>query len=142
VIILDTNVVSGLMREPLDISVANWLDRQPRSSIWITSITVLEVRFGLEIMSQGRRRAARSEAFQRLLNEKLERRVAPFDTDAAEQTAILTGNRQHRGQPREIRDSMIAGIALSRQATLATGNIRHFDDVGIDLVDPWGRSSD
>jgi predicted nucleic acid-binding protein len=141
VIILDTNVVSGLMREPSDVSVTGWLDRQPRTSIWITSITVLEVRFGLQIMPQGRRRAGRSEAFERLLNEKLERRVVPFDADAAEETAVLTGARQQRGQPREIRDSMIAGIALSRRAALATGNVRHFDDVGIDLVDPWGDAA-
>jgi toxin FitB len=137
-ILLDTNVISALMREPLDASVLRWLDQQPRSSIWISAITILEVRFGLQIMPQGRRRAARSEAFDRLLDEKLERRVVPFDAAAAEETATLTSARQRRGQPREIRDGMIAGIALSRRATLATRNVRHFDDVGISVVDPWG----
>jgi len=136
-IILDTNVVSALMQEAVDTSVLHWLDRQPRTSIWTSAITVLEVRFGLEIMPQGRRRSARNEAFERLINEKLERRIAPFDAAAAEETAALMSVRQRRGEPRELRDSMIAGIALARRATLATRNVRHFDDTGIDLVDPW-----
>jgi toxin FitB len=84
-IILDTNVVSALMQEAVDTSVLHWLDRQPRTSIWTSAITVLEVRFGLEIMPQGRRRSARNEAFERLINEKLERRIAPFDAAAAEE---------------------------------------------------------
>jgi predicted nucleic acid-binding protein len=136
-IILDTNVVSALMQEAVDTIVLHWLDRQPRTSIWTSVITVLEVRFGLEIMPQGRRRSARNEAFERLINEKLERRVVPFDAAAAEETAALMSARQRRGEPRELRDSMIAGIALARRATLATRNVRHFDDTGIDLVDPW-----
>jgi predicted nucleic acid-binding protein len=138
-IILDTNVISALMHEAVDASVLHWLDGQPRESIWTSAITILELRFGLEIMPQGRRRAARAEALERLVNEKLERRIAPFDTEAAEHTALLTAARQRRGEPRDMRDSMIAGIALARRATLATRNVRHFDDAGIDVVDPWAR---
>ncbi|MFI5015598.1 MAG: type II toxin-antitoxin system VapC family toxin [Hyphomicrobiales bacterium] len=136
-IILDTNVISGLMHEQPDAAALRWLDRQPRASVWTTAITVLEVRFGLEIMPDGRRRLARSEALRRLTDEKLERRIAPFDDAAAQATALLMGARQRRGEPRELRDSMIAGIALARRATLATRNLRHFDDAGIDLIDPW-----
>jgi predicted nucleic acid-binding protein len=71
--------------------------------------------------------------------EKLEGRVAPFDTEAAEHTAVLTSARRRRGEPRKLRDSMIAGIALACRATLATRNVKHFDDAGIDVVDPWTR---
>jgi predicted nucleic acid-binding protein len=135
-IILDTNIISALMHDAPDMAVLRWLDEQPRASVWTTAITVLEVRFGLEIMADGRRLLARQEAFDRLIAEKLERRVAPFDATAAQETAVLMGARQHRGEPRDLRDSMIAGIALARRATIATRNVRHFDDLGIEIVDP------
>ena len=116
-IILDTNVISAFMREPPDLAVLRWLDKQPRASVWTTAVTVLEVRFGLEIMPDGRRLLARREAFDRLVTEKLERRIAPFDATAAQETASLMGARQRRGAPRDLRDSMIAGIALARPRT-------------------------
>lgn len=136
-IILDTNVVSALMRDPPEDSPRCWLDRQPRTSVWITAVTVLEVRFGLDIMPDGRRASALRTAFGRFVAETLGRRVAPFDAAAAEETASLMAARQRRGQPQDLRDSMIAGIALARRATLATRNIRHFDDLEPTPVDPW-----
>lgn len=136
-IVLDTNVVSTLMRDPPEPAVLRWLDGCPRGSIWTTSITILEIRFGLAIMSDGRRRTALEVAFDRLVEDKLERRVAGFDVSAAQQTATLMGARQQRGVSRDIRDSMIAGIVLARRATLATRNVNHFADAIVDLVDPW-----
>jgi predicted nucleic acid-binding protein len=135
-IILDTNVISSLMREPVDKTVLRWLDRQPRTSVWITAITTLEIRFGLEVMVDGRRKLAREEAFNRLIDEKLERRIASFDAAAAQETAVLMRSRQRRGEPRDLRDSMIAGIALARRAALATHNVKHFNDAGIEVVNP------
>ena len=135
-IILDTNVISSLMREPADKAVLRWLDRQPRTSVWITAITILEIHFGLEIMADGRRKLAREEAFARLIDQKLERRVASFDAAAAQETAVLMSSRQRRGEPRDLRDSMIAGIALARRAALATHNVKHFDDAGIEVINP------
>ncbi len=135
-IILDTNVLSGLMRQTPDQAVVSWLDRQPRTSMWTSSITVLEVRFGLQIMPLGKRRAALLEAFEALL-EKLGDRVAPFDADAAQQASDLMAARHKRGRPVDLRDTMIAGIALSRHATLATRNTAHFADSGVPLVNPW-----
>jgi toxin FitB len=138
-IILDTNVISSLMHEPADKAVLRWLDQQPRTSVWITAITMLEIRFGLEVMAKGRRKLAREEAFSRLIDEKLERRIASFDAAAARETAVLMSSRQRRGEPRDLRDSMIAGIALARRAALATHNVKHFDDAGIEVVDPSHR---
>jgi toxin FitB len=135
-IILDTNVISSLMREPADKVVLRWLDQQPRISIWITAITMLEICFGLEVMTDGRRKLARVKAFNRLIDEKLERRIASFDTAAAQETAALMRSRQRRGAPRDLRDSMIAGIALVRRAALATHNVKHFDDIGIEIIYP------
>jgi predicted nucleic acid-binding protein len=130
-IILDTNVISSLMRDPADEAVLAWLDQQPRTSVWITAITMLEIHFGLEIMANGRRKA-----FKQLIGETLERRIAFFDAAAAQETAVLMGSRQRRGEPRDLRDSMIAGIALARRAVLATHNVKHFDDAGIEIVNP------
>jgi predicted nucleic acid-binding protein len=136
-IIVDTNVLSALMTEPADPRVVAWLDRQPRISIWTTSITVLEIRFGLATMADGRRRNSRLSAFRRLLDEKLEQRIAPFDVNAAETAATLMAARRVAGNPGDLRDSMIAGIVLARRATLATRNVRHFADLEVHVVDPW-----
>lgn len=136
-IILDTNVISSLMRAPADQAVLDWLDQQPRTSVWITAVTMLEVHFGLEIMADGRRKLARAKAFRQLIDVKLERRIANFDAAAAQETAALMGARQRRGEPRDLRDSMIAGIALARRAVLATHNVKHFDDAGIEIINPW-----
>jgi predicted nucleic acid-binding protein len=135
-IILDTNIISFLMRDPPEKAVLAWLDQQPRTSVWITAITMLEVHFGLDIMADGKRKLARAKAFRQLVDQTLERRIAFFDAAAAEETAILMGARQRRGEPQELRDSMIAGIALARRAVLATHNVKHFDDAGIEIVNP------
>lgn len=134
--ILDTNVLSALMRESPDLRVVTWLDQQPRSSIWTTSVTVFEVRLGLQIMATGKRRAALTQAFDALL-DKLGQRVAPFDAAAAQQAADLMADRQRRGRPGDLRDTMIAGIVLAHHATLATRNVSHFEDLSPAVVNPW-----
>jgi predicted nucleic acid-binding protein len=135
-IILDTNVVSQLMTGP-DALVLAWLDRQPWTSLWTTAITVLEIRSGLAIMPAGRRQSSRKAAFDVLIAKNFESRVLPFDLAAAEETASLIGARKRAGRPGELRDAMIAGIALAQRATLATRNVRHFDDLAVQVVDPW-----
>jgi toxin FitB len=134
--ILDTNVLSTLMQQKPDQRVVAWLDRQPRTSIWTTSVTVLEIRFGLQIMAGGKRRSTLLQAFESLL-DKIGRRVAPFDVAAAEQSGDLMASRRKKGRPGELRDSMIAGILLAQHATLATRNTSHFDDTLIPLINPW-----
>jgi predicted nucleic acid-binding protein len=136
-IILDTNVVSALMRSHTETGVRDWLDRQPSPSVWTTSVTVMEVRFGLAIMTLGRSRARLQRDFEHMLRQDLEDRIVPFDTAAAEQTAALMARRQQSGRTAELRDTMIAGIAIARHATVATRNIRHFDDLPVAVVDPW-----
>jgi predicted nucleic acid-binding protein len=135
-IILDSNVLSELMRPKPEPTVIAWLDRQPQTSIWTTAVTVLEIRFGLQVMPTGRRRAIYTRGFEALLGE-IDHRIAPFDTEAAEQASALMASRKIQGRPRELRDTMIAGIVLSRHATLATRNVSHFDDVSAPMVDPW-----
>jgi len=135
-IVLDTNVLSALMCQMPDTAVVSWLDRQPRTSIWTTSITVLEVEFGLQIMPAGKRRTVLIHAFEGVL-EKIAHRVVPFDVAAAQRTADLMASRHRKGHPGELRDSMIAGIVLAHHAAFATRNTAHFEDIGVPLVNPW-----
>ena len=136
-IVLDTNVLSALMLDhPLTV-VTEWLDRQPHLSVWTTSITVFELRFGLSTMPDGRKRALRVAAFERVLAQVIERRIAPFDHAAAEKAAELAAGRRRIGRPGELRDTMIAGIVLASRATLATRNVKHFDDIASSVVNPW-----
>jgi len=137
VIVLDTNVLSALMRDAPDAAVVHWLDRQAADVIWTTSITVFEVRFGLQTLPVGKRRRALEAAFARVLVEDLEHRVLDFDTAAADAAGVLAATRQKRGRPIDLRDTQIAGILLSRRATLATRNVRHFADLKVPIVNPW-----
>jgi toxin FitB len=137
VIILDTNVLSALMRTIPDAAVLEWLDRQPADSVWITSISLFETRFGLALLPAGRRRRILEAAFDDLLREDLENRVLDFDSAAATAAASLAAGRQKTGRPVDMRDTQIAGIVLARRATLATRNIRHFVDLKISIIDPW-----
>jgi len=137
VILLDTNVLSALMRREAEASVVQWLDTQPSESIWTTAVTVFEVRLGLEILAAGRRRRLLEEAFRKAIEEDFENRVADLDQPAAEAAARLAAERRQAGRPVEVRDVLIAGIATARKATLATRNLRHFDGLGLRLVDPW-----
>jgi predicted nucleic acid-binding protein len=140
-IILDTNVLSALMRMVPEARVVAWLDRQPAESVWITSITLFEAYLGLALLPQGRRRRTLEAAFARLLQEDLENRVLDFDSAAATEAASLAAARQKNGRPVDLRDTQIAGIALARRATLATRNVRHFRDLKILIVDPWAAQN-
>jgi len=136
VIILDTNVLSALMRQLPDQKVVAWLDHQSRTSIWTTSVTVLEIQFGLQIVAAGRRRTLLSQAFEELL-ARIGQRVTTFDVAAARQASDLMAARHRKGRPADLRDTMIAGIVLAQHATLATRNTAHFEDAAIPIVNPW-----
>ncbi len=135
-IILDTNVLSALMLQTPEPHVVAWLDRQPRSSVWTTAVTVLEVRFGLQIMATGKRRHLMVQTFEALL-QKIDHRIAPFDDAAATHSAALMAARQRRGRPQELRDTMISGIVLAQHGTLATRNTKHFHDLAVPILNPW-----
>jgi predicted nucleic acid-binding protein len=137
VIILDTNVLSALMRTTPDAAVIDWLDDQPADSVWLTSITVFETRFGLALLPKGRRRIQLERAFDRVLNDDLSNRVLDFDSMAAAAAARLAADRQRAGRTADLRDTLIAGIAQTRRATLATRNTKHFAGLDVPVVDPW-----
>jgi predicted nucleic acid-binding protein len=137
VIIVDTNVLSELLRRAPDQRVLSWFDQLPLESVWSTAITVFEVRSGLEMMAGGKRRRQLEAEFSKVLEEDLENRVLSFDHAAANAAGAIAAEQRRAGLPVEIRDVQITGIAAARKATLATRNIRHFQGVGLTLVDPW-----
>src|SRR5579863_10702422 len=136
-VILDTNVISALMQQHPHPAVRQWLDRQAELSVWTTSITVFEIRHGIELLARSRRRAALEGEFGRVLEDDIQRRIVPFDTEAASAAAVLLAERQRAGRPGDMRDSMIAGIVIASHAHLATRNVRHFADLAVPVVDPW-----
>ncbi len=136
-IILDTNVVSELMLPRPEVSVAQWVDRQAIASLWITTVAEMEIRYGILSLGPGRRRDALASAFERFISEVIADRVAVFDVAAARAAAELMAARKRRGRPGEIRDTMIAGIALASNAIVATRNVAHFADTDVHVVDPW-----
>jgi hypothetical protein len=137
VIILDTNVLSAMMRATSEPDVVRWLDAQPRESVWTTSVSVFEVRLGMSILARGRRRTLLEAAFSSAIDDDLGGRVLQFDRLAAEAAAGIAAAQRRAGRPIDFRDVEIAGIASARKATLATRNTRHFDGTGVALVDPW-----
>jgi predicted nucleic acid-binding protein len=136
-IILDTNVLSALMRTAPEPAVVRWLDRQPSDSVWLTSVTVFETRFGLALLPKGRRRTALERAFERVLSDDLSNRVLDFDSGAAAEAARLAAERQRAGRGVDLRDTLIAGIAQARRATVATRNTPHFEGLDVPIVNPW-----
>jgi predicted nucleic acid-binding protein len=135
-IVLDTNVLSALMNKTPDRAVVDWLDRQPRKSIWTTSVTVLEIGFGLQIMALGKRRSTLLANFEALM-EKIDHRVVSFDGAAAQESGSLMTACRKQGRSIDLRDTMIAGIVLANHATLATRNTAHFQDISARIVNPW-----
>jgi hypothetical protein len=137
VIVVDTNVLSELLRQAPSRAVLGWFDRMPIESVWTTAITVFEIRAGLEAMVAGRRRRALEAEFSKVLEEDLENRVLPFDQAAANFAGEISARQRRSGRPAEFRDVQIAGVAVARKATLATRNVRHFQGVGLTVIDPW-----
>ena len=136
-IILDTNVLSALMQQQPDPRVVAWLDDQPAESIWLSSIALFEVRYGLALLPAGRRKDLLEQRFEELVQDDLQNRMLFFDTDAAARAANLTADGKPRGSPVDMRDTLRAGIALACRATLATRNMRIFDDLSVPVANPW-----
>jgi predicted nucleic acid-binding protein len=139
-IVLDTNVLSALMRVEPDRAVVRWLNGLAAESIWTTSITLFEVQFGLVVLPDGERKTALQNAFHQAVYEDMQGRILDFDAPAAAAAGTIAARQRTLGRPVDMRDAQIAGIIAARRATLATRNIRHFADTGLALVDPWGAA--
>ena len=135
-IVLDTNVLSALMK-PHEAEIRAWLDRQKLETIWITSISVLEGRSGILQLPPGRRKVAMMQAFDAVFETAIVGRILPFDELAAEAAAEIATRRIAAGLNIETLDTQIAGICMSRKATLATRNVKHFHDLSLPIINPW-----
>jgi toxin FitB len=137
VIILDTNVVSEVIRPLPDAGVLSWLDSQTADEIAITAITAAELRYGVRRMPEGRRKAELSEVIHAIITTDFRDRIEPFDLLAADQYADVVVGRARSGHPIGTSDAQIASICKAAGATLATRNIADFTGTGIRLVNPW-----
>jgi predicted nucleic acid-binding protein len=136
-IVLDTNVISELMRAEPEGAVLDWFARQPMAGLFTTAISQAEIYYGLALLPEGKRREALQGAARAMFEEDFAGRILPFDTDAAHAYADIASARRLGGQPISQLDAQIAGAARSRGAQLATRNLRDFVDCGISLADPW-----
>lgn len=136
-ILLDTTVLSALMQRQPDPQIVAWLDAQAAESIWLSTITVFEARYGLALLADGQRKRLLQERLDGLLREDLENRLLPFDASAAAQAATLAADRKARGRAVDMRDTFIAGIAMARRAAIATRNTGHFEGLTVPVVNPW-----
>jgi predicted nucleic acid-binding protein len=140
-LILDTNVVSELMRPSPDPGVVQWLQGQPIEQLAITAITIAEILYGLDRLPDGRRKADLFQKFQLFLARGFDGRVLSFDRSAAEAYAPIKGERDRAGRPVAGYDAMIAAIASSRGTGVATRNVADFADCGVVVVNPWSEQA-
>lgn len=136
VVVLDTNVVSELMRLAPDLRVRDWVLELPPATVYTTSVTLAEVRLGIARLPVGRRRTLLADAADDVF-DRFADRALPFDGPAADQYGDVVAERERAGAPVSGFDAQIAAICRSRHATLATRNTDDFSGLGLDLVDPW-----
>jgi hypothetical protein len=137
VIILDTNVLSELMRSDPDPSVFAWVDTQPESALWTTSVNKAEVVHGIALLPDGRRRTSLAIVAEQVFEEDLEGRVLPFDAAAADHFGNIVASRRGKGRPIQHFDALIAAIARGTGAQLATRDIDGFADCELTIINPW-----
>ncbi|WP_019807443.1 type II toxin-antitoxin system VapC family toxin [Saccharomonospora halophila] len=141
-IVLDTNVVSELMRPEPDSRVMTWVDRLPAEDVFVASVTAAELRYGAARLSDGRRKRELVVKVEELFAEDFQGRVLPFDDAAAACYAEIAVERERAGQTVSMADAQIAAICRSHGTPLATRNIKDFSGTGVDLVNPWDHTAE
>ncbi|AUB77793.1 plasmid stabilization protein [Spiribacter roseus] len=136
-IILDTNVLSEVLKPSPAKAVVDWLACPPRSTFFTTAVVEAELRYGVGILDAGERRDQLQAALDGIFLEDFRARVIPFDRECAEAFSQIAAHRRRIGRPISQFDAMIAAAAASRGAQLATRNTRDFADCGIEVIDPW-----
>ena len=136
-IVLDTKVLSEALRPSPDTTVLDWLAKQPRASLFTTTVTQGEILYGIRLLSDGKRRRGLWDAAIKIFSDDSAGQVLSFDNDAADMCAEIAAPRRIAGKPISQFDAMIVAMARSRGASLATRNVKDFDHCGVDVVDPW-----
>ena len=136
-IILDTNILSELMKAIPEPTVVTWLDQQVVTQLFITTISIAEISYGINVLPDGKRRDALENSFQHAIDKAFKHRILSFNDTAAHAYGLLMSKRKNTGRPLSILDGQIATITLTHSATLATRNTRDFTDCDIELVNPF-----
>lgn len=139
-IILDTNIVSEILRPAPTPAVEAWLADQDGVSVYFTAVGEAEIRRGVAILAASRRRAALAKAIDDILDIDFQGRILPFDSAAARAYAVIGAERRARGRPISQFDCQIAAIARVHGASVATRNTGDFEGCGIPLIDPWSHA--
>jgi predicted nucleic acid-binding protein len=136
-IVLDTNVVSELMRAAPAAAVVEWADRQPTDEVWLTAITLGELLYGVGRLPDGRRRTTLAAQLEAMVADDFDHRIAAFDEPAAAHYADIVVIRERLRRPISAADAEIAAICRSHDAILATRKVNDFADTGIAIANPW-----
>lgn len=136
-IVLDTNVVSEAMRRDPDPAVLRWLDEQDGSETALSVVTAAELRAGVAVLPEGRRRMDLHERVETVLTGTFHDRIFAFGEDATPAYADIVATRRRSGRPISVQDAQIAAVCRSEGASLATRNTADFDGTGVDLINPW-----
>ena len=136
-ILLDTNVISELMRPIPDSRIVDWAARQDIQDMCTSAVNEAELRFGAEILPEGRRKRTLFDEIEEMLEVDFARRILPFDSAAAQSYAVIAASRRADGRPIDHTDCMIAAIAHSKGFPIATRDVGDFQDAGIEVINPW-----
>jgi predicted nucleic acid-binding protein len=136
-IVVDTNVVAEAMKVSPAPAVISWLNAQETSGLFLTTVTIGEIRFGLRVLPQGKRRLQLEQAFERVIADAFAGRILAFDEEAARQYGEVMGRRREIGRPLSVLDGQIASIARANSFAVATRNVRDFVDCGVEIVNPF-----
>ncbi len=140
-VLLDTNIVSEVIKADVDARVAHWLTRQLKDSLFLCAVTEAELRLGVAILPVGRRREALGMLIEGILSEDFAGRILPFDNQAAIAYASVSAARRQAGRPISIADAQIAAVARARDAAIATRNTHDFEGCGIPVINPWDEAT-
>ncbi|MCP5244130.1 MAG: type II toxin-antitoxin system VapC family toxin [Burkholderiales bacterium] len=136
-IILDTNIISELMREQPEIKVKHWISKQNSIHLGISTITVAEIQRGLMRLPTGKRRTQLTTSFEAFVTEAFNGRIFSFDEEAAYHYGQIAAQCEMQGINTDAVDLMIAAIAKTHQAAIATRNVKDFNGCGIEIINPW-----
>lgn len=139
-IVLDTNVVSELMRTRPELGVVSWVDGFPAAEVLLTAVTAAELMYGVARLPDGRRKRGLHTKVEGLLAEDFRNQILPFDAGAAVHYAEIVASREQAGRPISMADAQIAAICRNWRARLATRHVDDFADTGVDAVNPWDTS--
>lgn len=139
-ILLDTNILSELMRIRPDPLVVRWVDARPVESLWVSAITQAEIRLGLALLPDGKRKQLLMTAADAMFRDDFAGRCLSFDANAAEHYSEIISHRRSEGRPISVEDAQIAAIARTNELPLATRNVKDFIGiVELEVIDPWAR---